>query len=207
MDVIFNSFNFVSWFLVMVGMQYSAGPANILVATSVGNMGFRRSVPMLAGLWLPAIVYALIIGYGFHAINEEFDLLFDVLTLLGTLYIFYLGYKFFKPSISTSSDGENTSIRFRDGLILSTFNGKLLAAILVMYSVALTDQSTWITILLITVLFIVNGLVANVLWGFGGKLFSTIIGSGKRKLQNYIYGLLLTGVGIWMLYLLAGKYF
>lgn len=206
MDTAFETFNFMGWFLLMIGMQYSAGPANILIATSVGKSGFKGSLPMLLGLWIPAIVYSLAIGFGFNAINGEFTLLFDSLTLLGTLYIFYLGFKFFRASSTVSNDVEGTSIRFRDGFILSAFNGKLLAVILVMYSVGLTEQSNGYTILVITLLFFLNGLIANSIWGFGGKLFSTLMGTGKLKLQNYIYGFLLIGVALWMLYLLMDKY-
>lgn len=190
----------------MIGMQYSAGPANILIATSVGKVGFRGSVPVLIGLWIPAIFYSILIGYGFYAVSEEFTTFFDFLTLLGTLYIFYLGFKFFRTAASANVSEQHTSIRFRDGFILSALNGKLLAVVLVMYSVGLTEQSNKFTILLITLLFILNGLIANILWGIGGKLFSTLLGVERMKLQNYIYGALLIGVGIWMLYLLIQKY-
>lgn len=205
-ETLFNSFNFLSWFLLMVGMQYSAGPANILVATAVGKMGFRRSIPMFIGLWAPAIVYALVFGFGFNTVNKEYSLLFDILTLVGTLYIFYLGYNFFRTSPNPDSSAKEHSIGLKDGFILSTFNGKLIAAILVMYSVALTEQSNGYTILLITFLFIINGIIANCLWGVGGKLFSTLMGPKNIKWQNYTYGVLLVGVAIWMLYILGIKY-
>ena len=196
----------MGWFILMVGMQYSAGPANILIATSVGKVGFRGSVPMLIGLWIPAVFYSILIGYGFYTVSEKFTMFFDLLTLLGTLYIFYLGVKFFRMASSASITKNDTPIRFRDGFILSALNGKLFAAVLVMYSVALTEQSTKITILFITLLFVLNGLIANILWGVGGKLFSTLLGVERLKLQNYVYGSLLLSVGVWMLFLLIQKY-
>lgn len=197
-EALFSSFNFWSWFFLAIGMQYSAGPANILVATAVGKNGFKSTVGLFVGLWLPAVIYCLLFGFGFNTVNKEYGALFDFLTLIGTFYIFYLGYKFFKPSGVESSNGEK-SINLKDGLILSTFNGKLIAAVLVMYSVALNDQSNGYTILLITILFIANGLVANILWGLGGKLFSTLIGPQNIKFQNVVYGTLLVGVAVWML--------
>lgn len=206
LTALFNSFNFWSWFLLTVGMQYSAGPANILIATAVGKTGFRKTVSLFVGLWIPAVVYALLIGFGFNTVNKEYGLLFDVLTLIGTLYIFYLGYHFFRPPSQTGSSAESYTISLKDGFILSTFNGKLIAAILVMYSVALTEQSNALTIVLITVLFILNGLIANLLWGLGGKVFSALMGPEKIRLQNYVYGFLLVGVAIWMLYIMAEKY-
>ncbi|MDR8393996.1 LysE family transporter [Aliifodinibius sp. S!AR15-10] len=205
-NTIFNSFNFWSWFLLMLGMQYSAGPANIFLATAVGKMGFRNSIPLFVGLWFPAIVYTLLIGYGFNQVNKEYELFFDLLTLIGTLYIFYLGYRFFVSSTKQDANNREQEFNFKDGFILSTFNGKLIAAILVMYPVALNEQSTGSTILLITFLFFLNGLIANILWGLGGKLFSRVMGPENLKLQNYIYGLLLIGVAGWMLYLLVIKY-
>lgn len=206
LKLLFNSFNFWGWFLLTVGMQYSAGPANILIATAVGKTGFKKTVSLFIGLWIPAILYSLLIGFGFNTINNEYGLLFDCLTLIGILYIFYLGYQFFQPPSKTDSSTESYTIGLKDGLILSTFNGKLIAAILVMYSVALTDQSTVNTIFLITILFILNGLIANILWGLGGKIFSKLVGPEKIKLQNLVYGLLLIGVAVWMFYLLAKKY-
>lgn len=206
MESLFNSFNFLSWFLLVAGMQYSAGPANILIATAVGKMGFRKSIPMYIGLWIPAIVYCLVFGLGFNTINKEYGLLFDILSLIGTLYIFYLGYNFFQLPTDPDLSEENNSINFKDGFILSTFNGKLIAAVLVMYSVALTEQSTNSTIWLITFLFFINGVIANSLWGLGGKVFSTLMGPKNLKIQNYIYGSLLVGVAIWMLYILGEKY-
>lgn len=206
METLFNSFNFLGWFLLAVGMQYSAGPANILIATAVGKNGFKKSVPLFTGLWAPAIVYSLLFGFGFNTVNKEYGLLFDFLTLVGTLYIFYLGYNFFQFSSDSNLSQEEKSISFKDGFILSTFNGKLIAAILVMYSVALTKQSNEYTILLITFLFILNGIIANCLWGLGGKIFSTLMGPKNIKWQNYTYGILLVGVAVWMLYILGEKY-
>lgn len=206
MESLFNSFNFLSWFLLVAGMQYSAGPANILIATSVGKMGFKRSLPMYIGLWVPAIIYCLMFGFGFNTLNKEYGLLFDLLTLIGTFYVFYLGYNFFYASTDPEDSKSEHAVTFKDGFILSTFNGKLIAAVLVMYSVALTESSTDETILLITFLFFLNGCIGNFMWAVGGKLFAKLMGSKQLKWQNYTYGILLVGVAIWMLYILGEKY-
>jgi len=199
------SLNYGSVILLLLGLQYSAGPANILVATSVGKSGFKKSIPLLIGLWIPAFAYLFLVAFGIQQFQSTYSHYFDGLTLLGIFYVFYLGYKFLNQT-SKEKNNENGTAGFKDGFILAMLNGKLIASILTVFAIGLTKDSSIYSIIVLIALFLITGITANILWGFGGKIFSNLMGTERLKTQNLIYGILLCGVASWMFYILAAKY-
>lgn len=204
-EISLPSLHYGSMGLLLLGMQYSAGPANILVASTIAKNGFKSGIPLIAGLYVPAVVYLAIVGFGLQSIQGAYQFVFDALTLLGTLYLFYLGYRFFTAPANIDEKTVEKIAGFKEGFILACLNGKLIAAILTVFAVSLTEESTHYSVLTVMVLFVVSGVTANFLWGAAGKVFSKLMGPETIKLQNYIYGALIIGVAVWMLWLLIDK--
>lgn len=200
------SLNYGSVILLLLGLQYSAGPANILVATSVGESGFKSSIPLLIGLWIPAFAYLFLVAFGIQQFQSTYSHYFDGLTLLGIFYVFYLGYKFLKQQAKEKSNAGEGIAGFKDGFILAMLNGKLIASILTVFAIGLREDSSIFSIMVLIALFLITGITANILWGFGGKIFSNMMGTERLRTQNLIYGILLCGVALWMFYILGAKY-
>ncbi|MCW9707084.1 LysE family translocator [Fodinibius salsisoli] len=195
-----DEFNYAKWFLLMLPMTLSAGPANIMSASLGATQGFQKSLLFLAGLSLPATVYSMLIGLGANTVISAYPFIVDGLQYAGAGYVFYLAVKFLRPQKQESADRATPpQLGFRSGFILSALNGKLLTMLILMYSVMLGNQSTYLEIWLMTSLLLVTGLGSNALWVAGGQLLSHFIVSKRAiRIQNIAFGLMLLIVAVWL---------
>lgn len=195
-----SEFNYVKWLLLMLPMTLSAGPANIMSASLGATQGFRKSLPFLAGLVLPAITYSLVIGYGANSIISNYPFIVEGLQYTGAAYVFYLAIKFLYPQKSKTDKSTSPQLGFQSGFILSALNGKLITMLILMYSVMLGKQSGYLEIWLMTFLLLVTGLSSNSIWVLGGQLLSQFIASDRAiRAQNIAFGLMLLIVAVWLI--------
>lgn len=195
-----TEFNYVKWFLLMLPMTLSAGPANIMSASLGATKGFRKSLPFLAGLVLPAITYSLLIGYGANSIISTYPFIVEALQYAGAGYVFYLAIKFLYPQKNKADKTASPQLGFRSGFILSALNGKLITMLILMYSVMLGNQSGYQEIWLMTFLLLITGLSSNSIWVAGGQLLSRFFVSERAiRGQNIAFGLMLLVVAVWLI--------
>ncbi|MEQ8524710.1 LysE family transporter [Gracilimonas sp.] len=196
-----NTIHFWETFVLLIGLHFSAGPANILMATSVTRQGIKGTLPVFLGLWVPIIIYTLLTGFVLKEFIKEFILYINLVSILGAVYIIYLSYKLFTSPIEGDKATKNENhFTFKDGFILNALNGKLFVSLALVFSVGLTTESSSTGVIIIIATFIVLGLLANASWGVGGKLLSTVAGNHHQQKLNIIYSLLLLGVGLWILF-------
>ncbi|NGP87085.1 LysE family translocator [Fodinibius halophilus] len=194
-----SEFNFTKWFLLMLPMTLSAGPANIMGASLGATQGYRKSLPFIIGLALPAIIYSLLIGYGANTLISSYPFIVDGLQYAGAAYILFLAVKFLLPQKKSADKVTPPKLGFRSGFILSALNGKLLTMLILMYSVMLGSQSTSGEIWLMTFLLLITGTTSNSLWILGGDLLSRFFVSEKAiRSQNIVFGIMLLIVAVWL---------
>lgn len=194
-----NEFDYAKWLLLMLPMTLSAGPANIMGASLGATQGYRKSLPFIAGLTLPAIIYSLLIGYGANTIFSTYPFIVDGLQYAGAGYILFLGIKFLIPHKDSMHKEAPPQLGFRSGFILSALNGKLITMLILMYSVMLGSQSAFTEIWLMTFLLLITGLSSNSLWILGGQLLSRFFVSEQAlRTQNIVFDLMLFVVALWL---------
>lgn len=194
-----KDFNFAKWFLLMLPMILSAGPANIMSASLGATQGFQKTIPFLLGLVLPAVTYSLLVGFGAEAVITRYPVLVDILQYAGAVYIVYLAMRFLYPGNRNTDKTYTPHLGFRSGFILAALNGKLITMLILMYSVMLDGQSSSGEIWLMTFLLLVFGLSSNSLWVVGGQLLSHFFVSDRAiRAQNIVFGGMLLVVAVWI---------
>ncbi|AWH29841.1 MULTISPECIES: LysE family translocator [Stenotrophomonas] len=125
------------WFLATVFVLCGTPGPNMLhiLGRSVG-LGFRRSVPAMAGCLLAMLLVLAASAAGLSAVLRSSPLVFDVLRYLGVAYLAWLGIKAWRDSLQVSAESTGDAplpalvhghaAVFRGGLLVGLSNPKLL---------------------------------------------------------------------------------
>ena len=192
---------FFLWFGMMFPLIFSAGPANVTMASLGARFGFIKSLPFICGINLIVLVHALLIGMGAGTILKEYPGIFQYLQYAGSAYLIYLAIKFYRSSQPDIKETADNVPNFFDGIILQLLNMKVVSVTIVMFSQFLDTDSEQILQVLVLSLGIASLTTgATMVWAAGGSwLTRTFASEMSIKLQGYIFGSMLIGVSIWML--------
>lgn len=167
------------------------GPNNtILFATSV-NYGLKKALPFLFGIMLGLAVILTAIGLGLGAVFIAFPTVFLVLKYLGFAYILFLAY-----SIIRSGYKPITADSKLFGLIEASFfqfvNPKVWVVMPSFMASFVPVGATWSQTALLVLVFLVTTFPGALAWAvFGEVLKSLMANPKKRRIFNWIAGLLL----------------
>ena len=180
-------------------LAFSPGPGNMFFAANGAKFGFVNTLSANIGYHLATVVVTFLIGLGFNFLILFIKNNYQYIQILGSIYVIYLSYKFFKLGKNTESN-PNLKCTFVDGIILMILNPKAYMIIVLMFSIFLDNNQNISKIIFISLIFTLNNFVSFSLW----TLFGDFIGTKFRnerysKLFNNIFSLMLFLVVIWML--------
>ncbi len=195
-----HDINWSLWLSTMLPMALSAGPGNLMVASSGAQSGVRRSLRFIIGLDLTYFVLALLVGLGlYHSLAQQPQLLRG-LRIAGSLYIFWLGLRLLLRPLRKPGEPKQ-ALLFRDGVVLQLGNVQGLIMLLVMFSTfsPATHAGSVAVVLLSAALIGVN-LFGHLLWACMGSSLQRLLRTrpGLLKAQNLLFGLMLMGVAAWI---------
>jgi len=193
--------DFFLWFGMIFPLVFSAGPANITVASLAAHFGFYKALPFILGVNLTVLAQALLVGFGADTLLNSYPLLFQYLKYVGSAYLIYLAFKFFRWSCPEVKALPNNVPNFFDGFILQLFNMKVITVIMLMFSQFLDTENRQLTqVVMLSVGLAWLTIGANLTWAGGGAWLARKFASEKSaKLQGYIFGGMLICVSIWIL--------
>ena len=185
--------------IFIIPMCFTPGPNNILCAAHGSQYGFRNTLPLIMGMAIGWSTLGLFVG-GATVFIEKNQSFFDALTVVGAIYIAYLGYKVWQSSPMSEDEKESTRLGIKTGSIIQLVNGKAWIHFLVLMTqfgtIFGTTFAAKATLVLINLVF---GLPAVMSWAAFGtqlrKLFST---PKSAKILNRIMGSSLVAVAIWI---------
>jgi len=195
-------------------LAYSPGPGNAFFAVIGASSGLRAAVPALAGYHVATLVVTALVGVGMGAALLGNPVVAQIIAGAGALYVLWLAFAFVRSTRRAARDaGESTEgtagteilpknrIGFWAGALVLVLNPKAYYIIAVMFAQFLQPSSSneAVTVLVITLIFTINNLVAFIIWTLLGSALTTLF-RGKRAQRwiNYFFAALLVGVAIWM---------
>ena len=189
-----------AWVLILafsVPMIISPGPGNTILAASGGKFGIRGSVPFWMGFEAGNLVWCLVYGFGLSEVFKGHPYAYSTLKWLGTLYVLYLAYGFFRSS-SVTAQKDLKPLGFADGFLSLSFNPKVHSMILVMFSQFLNPAlSLAEQVIQMTVVFVIVGLVCHFMWIYGGQLiFNRMKSPRAMRMQGYGFGVCMVAVAL-----------
>ncbi|MBT5187700.1 MAG: LysE family transporter, partial [Kordiimonadaceae bacterium] len=98
--------------LYALSMSLSPGPTTIIAMSTGVNHGFKQSFPFIIGATIGFTTLLSIVGLGLGEFAAENKLFLNILGVLGSGFIGYMGFK-----IATSTKDIHTSEGDRPGLV------------------------------------------------------------------------------------------
>jgi len=137
--------------------------------------------------------------FGFGAIVQQYPSALRYIGIAGSVYVLYLAWLFFNAGIVGDAAGA-LKISFWDGAILLLFSPKAYVIIVAMFTQFLGASSDVYLVLLISTLFIVNNLIAFIIWTyFGDRLIHQFNNEKYASYINKLFGIVLAVIAVWML--------
>ena len=194
-----NFFEILALLVFLFPLAFSPGPGNMFFAASGARFGFLNTLSANFGYHLATIIITLLLGIGFSFLISFIKNQYHYIQILGSLYVIYLAYKFFKAG-TYNETSKNLKCTFMDGVILLIFNPKAYVIISLMFSIFLDSTLNIYKIVLISTIFTLNNCVSFTLWTIFGDLIGTKFRNEKySRILNNTFSLALFLVGIWML--------
>ena len=178
-------------------MSISPGPVNIIIVSSSINNGFKASFPFLSGATIGFTCLLAFIAFGFINMIEEFPSIFSYLSVLGSVFIAYMGFKILSSKATVQIDNNKNSPKFYEGFILQWLNPKAWMACV--SGVSMFSSSSYNLMLFILIYFIICYMSLS-FWGLLGQKITILFNSEfKLKVLNTIMGLSLIIIAVYLL--------
>jgi threonine/homoserine/homoserine lactone efflux protein len=106
-------------------MSISPGPVNMVIVSSGVTNGVRKTMPFVSGATIGFTLLLAFIGFGFIQILSAYPLFLKYLTVAGSLFIIYVGYKIATATGELNVELEKRKIPgFFEGFLLQWLNSK-----------------------------------------------------------------------------------
>ncbi|MDX1809105.1 MAG: LysE family translocator [Sulfurospirillaceae bacterium] len=163
------------------------GPGTLAVVSRSLGSGFKHALFMAGGMVLGDIIFLLLSIFGLGIIASTLGTLFEVIKVIGGLYLVYLGYKIFMAKTShfdtTLEKKTSYSGDFFSGLFITLGNPKVIAFYIGFLPTFVNiSRLTTKDILLVT--FLVLGVLSTVLTTYAYFASKTKDAIKRPKTQN-----------------------
>ena len=113
-------FALVSFYFVM---YVTPGPNNAMVLTSGLKFGFLKTIPHMTGITIGHVTQLILVCLGLGKIFQVFPEIQNILKILCSIYLIYLGYKII-GSFNKIKDNESRPLKFYEAALFQIVNPK-----------------------------------------------------------------------------------
>ncbi len=192
----------MDWFLALLlflaPLAYSPGPGNLVFAAIGARDGWLGSVPASVGYHLATLIVTLVTGFGFALMATKLPGVFVAIRWAGVLYVLWLALRFAQSGALTDS-GAFRRMGMQDGAVLLVLNPKAWVIISLMFSqfLPVSDPAPALVVL-ISVVFTLNNLVAFAVWTVAGQVIGRLFADARSRGVNSGFAMALAAVALWM---------
>jgi len=192
------------FFAASVALALAPGPDNIFVLTQSALHGRKAGLLVTIGLSTGLIVHTAAVSFGVAAIFQTSLIAFNILKIVGAVYLLYLAWLAFRAGTANLNEKEKPSMGWRKlysrGVIMNITNPKV-AIFFLAFLPQFADPSRGsitIQMLMFGGLFIISTLLifSTVAWS-AGFLGEWLKGSKKAQLiMNRVAGTVFVGLAL-----------
>ena len=180
-------------------MSVTPGPNNIMLLASGAQFGYQKTLPHVFGIivGIACLLTSVLLGLG--AVLERFPSFYDILKVLGSVYLFWLAWKITTASTAGAAIGSKSEktkpMSFLGAACFQFVNPKAWAmGIGSISTFTLAGDQYLVSGLWIMLCFAVNGFVAISIWAYLGVGIAKWLTTAKRKKRfNYTMGAMTVG--------------
>lgn len=176
------------------------GPNNLLLVSCSTLFGWRKTVPLLAGIMLGFAIVLASAVLGLGTIVTKWPWLVMVVRIAGALWLAYMSLRFFAAALERVQHSDHKAqaalsrpLRFYEGVLFQWVNPK--ALILALSSAgayfAIAETPLLRAVIIVGVFFL-SGLVSCTSWMFAGEMLNRYMTNGRSaRCINLIMGVLI----------------
>ncbi len=171
-------------------MSISPGPVNMMIISSGINHGFKKTFIFVSGATIGFTLLLVFIGLGFITVLDEYPSFLKILSMIGSSFIIYMGYKIATSNSHLSkANEEKKTLKFYEGFLLQWLNPK--AWIACVSGVALFS-TTNVELFTFIVIYFLLCYISLSFWAiFGDKASIFLKNQLRLKIFNLVMGSLL----------------
>ena len=194
----------LAMFTFSLSMSISPGPVNFTILTSSMNYGAKRTFAFISGATIGFTLLLASVCFGLYQVIVIYPVLLDVITVLGTALLVWIGWNIFRASgeaIQPESIDHLKIPTFIQGAMMQWLNPK--AWIAAVAGTALFSASTYpFALLLFILIYFIVCYLSLMIWGIAGEKLADFLNVGNRaRIFNIIMGLVLIGISLKMCWL------
>lgn len=179
-------------------MSISPGPVNMITLSIGANSGFRSALPFVSGATVGFTLLLFLIGLGLGESMVSTPYLMDVISVIGTVFICYVGYKIATADGSVEIKQENLP-DFKHGFLLQWLNPKAWAACLAGVALFASPDSSGPFYTFVSIYFAICFFGIGSWALFGAKALILINNPERMRYFNRTMGGMLIVVALYML--------
>jgi threonine/homoserine/homoserine lactone efflux protein len=174
--------NLTSFFIYCIVVTFTPGPSNIVILTSVGQVGPRKTMEYV---WGATVAFGLLLAASAllnHVLAEVLPGILQVMQIVGSVYMIYLAYQVYK--MGSTETGSKQVTGFLNGLIMQFVNPKVVLftfTVIPSYVLPYYDStmSTFLFVIIITII----GFLAYSSWAVFGSIFKTLLNRHQKAVS------------------------
>jgi len=173
-------------------MYVTPGPNNAMVLTSGVKFGFSKTIPHMSGITIGHVCQTVVVCLGLGKIFQMFPNIQNVLKILCSLYLLYLGYKIIGSFSKIKEDGSRP-LKFYEASLFQLVNPKAWTISTMVASGFLPkDEKLIISILFISITALIICPLSISVWAaFGTGIRNLVKNNKKKAIVEYFLAILL----------------
>jgi len=155
------------------------GPNNIILSTNAVNYGFRKTIPLIMGVFFGFLSVLTLCLLGIGEVYKSFPAIAIILKIIAVIFLTYLSIKIF-TSTSVSDERSSRDFSFKDIYFFQIINPK--GVTISMYSSAIFIQHKFpyeIEFILIFICFVISTSTSAIVWAAIGHSFRKYLNDKK----------------------------
>jgi len=173
-------------------MYVTPGPNNAMVLTSGVKFGFSKTIPHMSGITIGHVCQTVVVCLGLGKIFQMFPNIQNVLKIICSLYLLYLGYKIIGSFSKIKEDGSRP-LKFYEASLFQLVNPKAWTISTMVASGFLpNDEKLIISILFISITALIICPLSISVWAaFGTGIRNLVKNNKKKAIVEYFLAILL----------------
>ena len=169
------------------------GPNNIMMLSSGLNFGYKRTLPHMMGVAFGFAFMVVCVGMGINIIFEAYPFVYDIMKVIGFIYILWMAWQIANSSVDIKEDKNNKPFTFIQIVLFQWINPKAwIMAITAISSFTVANHDMFTQVLVIAFIYLLSGFISTNTWTLGGVFLKKLLKNKKAvKIFNISMALLL----------------
>nr|WP_157766961.1 LysE family transporter [uncultured Blautia sp.] len=169
-DMTFDVLSSLAVYALVTG--WSPGPNNVLLLSTTGRFGLKRSMKLITGIWTGFLTIMLLCAVFSVGLGRLLPGAVPYLKYIGAAYILYLAFTVLKRKPVRADDGTGKDPSFVSGFLLQFINVKvILYGISALSSYVLPYESSVPALIFFAFFLTFFGATGNLVWALIGSIF------------------------------------